>query len=547
MVYYFVEGPARLWLFVPAAIHKSQECEPSMKLRTASAARPSFPSARLLSLVCVLVLVAGVLPLYAISLYNHPYFDDYNFAAATHAVWQDTHSLPAVLTAALKSAKTARNAWQGTYTGTLLSTVQPGMFSERLYFLTTFFLLTAFLLCFGFFFSVVFHGLLGLKKTETVTLVSLALTLLVQFMPDPDEAFFWFNGGIGNTFIYSLLFLSLGLCLKLEQAQTRRGRLVLMLPLVVLMALLGGGSYGGGVFGLCVYGLLLLWAFARKRPARFLYAALFTVFLGCFLYSVFAPGNAVRAGYMGTQISPVKAVLQALYYGVALMGSYVRLPLLAVTALLLPAFFAAAKKSPFLFRHPLLVLGAGMCLYCTQFAPPLYAGGVGIGGGRIVDTYYQSFVVMWFLYAFYLAGVVARRLEARPEGAPSGLVPWKAVKPSPRLRQGFLLACCFVLLVGCLAWKRPHDATYGPQNMAGGSAALSILRGEAQAYHREMTAREALLRDASQPEVTLAPLSAVPDIFMKDLLVADAPYEVRPSLCTYYGKTAIHLAVEEAR
>ena len=77
------------------------------------------------------------------------------------------------------------------------------------------------------------------------------------------------------------------------------------------------------------------------------------------------------------------------------------------------------------------------------------------------------------------------------------------------------------------------------------SAWLSLLDGEAAQYDREMTERERLLNDESQPVVTLAPLSAVPRIFMEDELTPGAIYDVRPSLCQYYGKEAIWLAGEE--
>ena len=184
----------------------------------------------------VAALVLGALPLYAISLYNHPYYDDYGFSAQAHQAWRDTGSVGAVLRAAWESAAKTRQSWQGTYTGTLLSNVQPGIFSERLYFIGTFVLLTAFIACFLYFFAVVF-GRLGMDRTGRWTLGCLAVTLLIQFMPDAGEAFFWFNGGIGNTFIYSLMALAAALMVRLAEA---KGRAVgLTAALCVLMVLLG--------------------------------------------------------------------------------------------------------------------------------------------------------------------------------------------------------------------------------------------------------------------------------------------------------------------
>lgn len=513
-----------------------------MKLSPAgsSANETDSRTKRVLAWVCALLLLVSTLPLYVISVYNHPYYDDYGFSADVHAVWQEQHSLPQVLDASLRSAQYVRNTWQGTYTGTLLSNIQPGVFSESLYFLTTFFLLTAFLLCFGFFLKVVFMDWLGLSPHESVILISLTLILLVQFMPDVGEAFFWFNGGIGNTFIYSLLALSLGLCGKLTHCKGHVRQTALSLSLLLLMILLGGGSYGGGIFGLLLYALLALRGFVQKNSKRWLFLAFFCVFLACFLYSMSAPGNTVRAGVIGNQAAPVKAILYAFYYGIAVAGTYIRLPLIAVTALLVPFFVKASKSSVYRFAHPWRILLGGVCLYCAQFSPPLYSG-VFIGGPRIVDTYYQSFVILWLLYAFYLTGFTVRKFEEKPHFSRYITA---LTHPSPRAFRMLLLCVSCLMLIGCMAYKRPQGSLYGPQNMAGGSAVLSLLRGEAARYDREMRRREALLNDTSQPDVTLAPLSVVPDVFMKDLLTYDAPYDVKPVLCEYYGKNSITLAPE---
>lgn len=499
--------------------------------QTPASPAPASLAHKALAVCCALLLVVSLLPLYGISLFNHPYYDDFGFSARVHAVWQKTHSLPQVLETAVTSARETRDTWQGTYTGTFLSNLQPGVFSEGYYFLTTVLLLSAYLLCFGYFFKAVFGTLLGLSPADTVTLTSLLLLLLCQFLPDPGEAFFWFNGGIGNTFIYSLLALSLGLCVTLFKGKNRRGKVLILAALPMLMILLGGGSYGGGIFGLLCYGLLTLWTFLRRRRLKWHFAALTLLFLACFLYSVAAPGNGVRASVMGYRVSPLAAVWQSLTYGTALAGSYVRLPLLAVTLLLLPCFLTAAQRLAFRFPHPWLFILGGLCLYCAQFAPPLYAMG-SIGGGRIEDTYYQSFVVLWFLGVFYLAGHLVQGRLAQGLTLPT--------LPTMASRR-WLIPCLCLFLVGCMAFQRPQDATYGLRNTAGGSALRSLLTGEAQRYHQEMKAREALLNDPSLSQVTLAPLTAVPEVFMEDLLVPGAPYNVRDSLCSYYGKTDIHL------
>lgn len=489
---------------------------------------------RLAVLGCVLALVVSALPLYAISLYNHPYYDDYGFSAAVHHVWKETGSVGAVLRQALASARETRMNWQGTYTGTLLSNVQPGVFSEDLYWIGAFFLLTAFLLCGWFFFGTVFGKKgFGLEGWQTTVLSCLVLSLLLQLMPDTGEAWYWFNGGVGNVFIYSLMMLFAALAVRLWQAAGRLRTAALSAGLILLAVLLGGGSYSGGLFSLCLLALVLVCALIRRQwqGRRLVLPAL--VLACCFLYSMSAPGNAQRATLIGSQVSPVKAVAQSLYYGTALMGEYLSLPLLAVTGLLVPFFWQAAGRKERRFDHPWLTGLVLAALFCTQLTPPLYSG-VHIGGGRTVNTYFISFVVLWLLFVCGLTGWVRRRIGISPR-LPSAL----------RLGYVFLMTCA--LAVGLCGVKPEGEPLYGPQNLNSLNAALSIVTGEAQQYDAEMTAREALLNDESLPEITLAPLTAVPDAFMDDLLVPGALYDVRPSLCTYYQKDAIRIQGEEAQ
>ena len=489
---------------------------------------------RLAAILCALALLVSALPLYAISFYNHPYYDDYGFSGKVHQVWQETGSLGAVFRQAIQSARETRQNWQGTYTGTLLTNVQPGIFSESLYFVASLFLLTAFLLCGWFFLGTVFGQKgLGLDRWQVFILRCLTLSLLLQLMPDTGEAWYWFNGGVGNVFIYSLMMLFAALAVRLWKAESTAKTAALTVALVLLAVVLGGGSYGGGLFSLSMLAVALLWALVRKQKKGYLLGMAALVLALCFLYSMSAPGNNKRAEMINNTMSPVKAVIQSFYYGVALMGSYTTLVLVGVTGLLIPFFWKAAKQSHWKFSHPWLVLALMGSLYCTQLTPPIFSG-VHIGGGRIVNTYFISYVVFFLLYAYYLTGYVQRHLLSEVE------VPAKLQK-----LFAFVMAC--VLAIGLCGYKPNGEILYGPQNLAGMKAALSIVTGEAAQYDAEMTAREVLLNDDTQKEITLAPLTVVPDVFMDDLVTPNAVYDVRPSLCGYYQKDAIHIAGEEAQ
>ena len=47
--------------------------------------------------LCLLALGFSALPLYGMTGYNHPYYDDFGFSAAPHQVWKETGDLGAAL------------------------------------------------------------------------------------------------------------------------------------------------------------------------------------------------------------------------------------------------------------------------------------------------------------------------------------------------------------------------------------------------------------------------------------------------------------------
>lgn len=486
-------------------------------------------SPRVLAWLCALLLAAGTLPMYAISVYNHPYYDDFKFSAGVRQVWQQTHSLPAALAAAWEGAQKVRATWQGTYTGTLLSNLQPGVFSENMYWLTTVILLTTFLLGFGFLLWTLLRRVAYAGRSASVSVTCLVLFLMTQFLPGANEGFYWFNGGIGNTFIYAVLALAVGLLIRLQGA--RGGAAWLAAALVVCVTLLGGGSYGGGLFGLLCFGFATAYVWLRKRRFCWLYTALTLWFAICFAYNISAPGNAVRAAMIGAHPSAISAVLQSLRFGVALMGNQVTLPVVAVLLAASPLFYQLAQKSPYRFRHPVAVFFVGAALYCTQLTPPIY-GGVFLGGTRITNTYAFSFLVLLPCYWFYALGAYARYRE-RTGAKPLVLAEYA--------RRGLLIASACLFMTGCLGYKPNGETLYGPMHMSGGSAALSLLRGEAKQYDREMAAREALLNDPSRTDVVLAPLSTVPALFMPDLLASDSEANVLTMLAQYYQKSSVRV------
>lgn len=71
----------------------------------------------------VVMLIAAIAPLVAVSLYSHPCADDYTYGLLAHRAWGDSHSFFEVIKQAFLQVKDSYYSWQGTHT----SIMYPGV------------------------------------------------------------------------------------------------------------------------------------------------------------------------------------------------------------------------------------------------------------------------------------------------------------------------------------------------------------------------------------------------------------------------------------
>ena len=495
-------------------------------------------SSRALAWLCVAALLVSLMPLYVLSFYNHACYDDFGFSILTRDAWQAEGDLAATVAAAFRNTTGIRNTWEGTYATSFISALQPALFGEQLYWVTTLVLLTFFLFALWFFLRQVLVRVLRVDRTTLALAMCSLAFVMIQFVPEMSEAFFWFNGGVAYTLLWSFMLLRFGVWIAFLHAPRRGARAVLYALLLVLTLVVGGAKYSTLLFAALVDGLMVLCAFVRKKSSRWLEALAFVLLMICFVFSMTAPGNTVRAATLHGGVSAPVAVLQAFYFGLALAGSWFSLPLLVVWALVAWQLTDALRGSPFSFSHPIWVTAACICLFCAQLAPTIYTGNY-IGDGRTVNTYFYTFVLMSCALVLYWVGWYLRMSEAR------GSVPAIASGRSRGVRIGALVIAAVLMIVGCVSHRSHNGGSAGVQNVAAVSALKSLLSGEAQAYDRAMSERDAALNDPSQPEVVLSPVENIPDAFMGDALESENIDYVLSLYADYYKKQRVSVAEED--
>ena len=495
-------------------------------------------SNRVLVWLCVAALLMSLLPLYALSFYNHACYDDFGFSLLTHDAWRDSGSWLETIRAAVRNTVGIRQTWEGTYATSFISALQPAVSGEHLYWLTTLVLLSFFLFALWFFLRQMLLRVLQTDRTTYWMAFCALAFVMIQFVPDLSEAFFWFNGGVAYTLMWSFMVLRLGVYVRMTQCESRPGKALLGAMLALLTVVVGGAKYTTLLFAMLVDVLIAAWAFWKKRPYRWFSAALLALLVLCFAFSALAPGNAVRAQTLMGGVSAPMAILQSFYFGFALMGSWFSLPLLVVWALVGWQLSEALHGCPFRFSHPLWITILSMCLFCAQLAPTIYTGNY-LGDGRTVNTYFYTFVLMSCALVLYWVGWLTRRQDCRTRFAAIG------TSRKDGLRIGAFLAAIVLLVIGCLSYQPDADSVQGLQNMASISALRSLLNGEAQAYDEAMDRRDAALNDPEQPEVVLEAVEEIPDAFMGDALESDNIDYVLNLYTEYYEKQRVTVAEGE--
>ncbi len=495
---------------------------------------------RFISWLAAAMLLVSLVPMYALAFFNHPCYDDFGFSIRTHAAVQAGGGFAGAVKAAVENTVSIRNTWEGTYTTSLISALQPAAFGEQYYWVATFILLTFFLAALWAFLEEVVLHLLKASRAAQVMLFCCAAFVMVQFVPTVSEAFYWFNGGVAYTLMWSLMLLRLAVWFRLNRAEKTAGRVFWSMMLIILSVLLGGSKYSTLLFALLVDGVLLVCTFARRRPCRWMMLVSTLLMAALLVFSAMAPGNSVRAATLSGGLSAPMAIAQSMFFGVSLLGHWFSLPVAALWAVAVWQTAGALQHSSFRFRWPLAVTVLAICLFCAQLTPTLFTGNY-LGDGRTVNTYYDTYVLMSTGLVLYWAGWLQHRFS-------DGISLLECLgRPDDRSISVSMAALLAVVLVaGCVAYHPEGSVSYGPQNMAFGSAVRSLVNGEAAAYDEAMDNRDAEMNDPAVRQAFIHPVDHIPASFMDDVPLGDMAEYVESLYAEYYGKDLVTIETEEA-
>ena len=442
------------------------------------------------AVICLVVLVSALLPLYSFGRYTIPLADDYSMIMKTHTAWVETHSVWQVILAGLDTTKEFFFSWAGTFSGTFIQTILPGLGDYHTYYLASWILITFFVAATFYFCRVLLCDMLQAKTTVWIILSTLLTLYQIEYLPAIYDAFYWYVGAAAYTFSYLAKLVLVGILLSALQ-KNKKGKLWQLILFGIYTVFCGGLDYGSTSMPLVILlFLMLIYVLWNKRHSAYIITAVVCYYVS-WIITVIAPGNFARQASVGEQNGVIYSIIQSLFTGARYISGWTTAMLLLFTLFMLPFIIHLVKKAELQFKHPVWVLIWLYGMFSAQFTPRIFAN---YGSGEDVVGYTLNFthclfVLFWFLYVIYLTGWIVNTV----------------VKQGDQWNLNYIAYYGTVVITAAVLIR----GVYTIESFTSARIALCQYYGYAQNYMSAMLEREQILQQSEGQEVVL-PASEMP-------------------------------------
>ena len=493
-----------------------------------------------LSIVMTVLYAISVVPLLFLGHFNWMSADDMSMAYRAHEYYASSGNVLGLLGYILKVTYDEYMTWVGYFFSATLSSLSPGIFNERLYFLVVYEIIFILTLGVCYFFNAFFVHVCKADKHLTNAAAMLTLILIIQSMPagmPRVEAFYWHSGAINYMFMLGLGLFWVGLLLRsvYDLSSKRKGKLIWA---CIWGFLLGGANYMTAlelaIISALVLIILLLGRISfikfetsdveQKRSISLLWIPACLNLLG-FVVSCLAPGNRAR-GAQVEGFGAVKSILISIYdvFDICI-NQYSRWEVIVILLILAAVFWKLSENIEHRFEHPFIFLLFALGMAASNIVPPLFATG-NIEAGRIMSIFWAEYVVLAVLTVFYFTVWIRQSLKAN-EGKELTL----SVNTSNII---FILA--FVLALGSILCVKADPHYYSAT-----SAITDISSKDAKTYKAESLERLAILEDESVVDAVLPVYSVKPRMLFFSDIEEDKDFWINQVVARYYHKNSVVL------
>ena len=478
---------------------------------------------RIIGILILTMFSVSLVPILYASFFAHPIADDYSYSFAIHNTIQNGGNIFDVLgTAFSKVAETYFN-WQGTFSAVFLFALQPCVFSDNLYFLTTFIMVGS--LAFGTFFLIetLFTKYLKLKIWYSVIVSFSMLFVMLQFMPHKSHGLYWFNGSCYYTFFYSVSLVFYSFLIRLNITHSKRNRLIITIFLAFLAVIIGGSNYSTALMTTVITFFVIIYSFSKKSKLKLIYIIVFSILLIAFIISIVAPGNRIRAEESQGS-SPIKALLMSFFDSALFIGLKTELPQIVFFVFVSPILFIAAQNCKWTFKYPLVVIALLYCIYSCQFTPTEYALSKS-GYGRQMNIYYYAYCLFVTLSLFYFYGWIIKK---------HGNI-FNIGNLFKFGKKYAIIICLFLMILFVRG-----SFSCGIKELTSVDTAINIANGTVQQYDKEYDEINHQL-DSGKKDLVIDDFKIIPDFYSKLDIETNPNFWVNDAMAKYFQCETVRL------
>ncbi len=487
-----------------------------------------------------LLFVVSWAPLLAIARYAFPSCDDFSYTNVLYQSIQQNLSFAEICRNAWAQAMMFYHYWQGRYVDDIVSAFAIGVAVPKYYAVSVCLvqvILISGVIALG---REVLQKRLGWNPQIVWSVILICVSWMLLYLPYAAEGFYWYVGATGYTMTFGWMLWMLTGLLAVDRMTHGAGRICAAIGTMIVTVLVAGSNYATGILAA---ELLVIWVVLQligrfggtqmnrssinlSRIGRsWLFALLVLIeYVVAFGFNALSAGNHARMNNVDG-LAPLDSIMASLQRGGAFLIEWMHLPVLIFLVMMVLLSWQSLAAMKYRFRMPLLIMAVSYGLMSSIMTPSYFASATW-GPGRLINIVYLSYVLLLTFNVLYVTGWVlhigARRSDAVGRKETIGIV---------------LIG--MILLVGGLKY-------YGLQSTNSTSAALSMLKGEAQQYRLENETRWTTYEAGAGEDVVVPDFSVKPYVLYHDDITVDADDWRNGAVKDFFGLNSVKLeAVNE--
>lgn len=366
------------------------------------------PKDKIWAAITVAFLIFVLVPLFALSKYVIPFFDDYIYGI--HAKQRMTSDFDVInaIKGAYYIARTEWFCYQGTYASDFFMGLMPLIWADGRYmFIGPCFIITTLVIGCFILVGTLLKDIFRAKTSLIVITQSIVTSMVLVLIYTAQQGFYWYIGGVHYVVMHSFLMMLTASLVHIKYSKTRANRVWMVIVFVVLSAIVAGANFVTTLQGIEILSLILLLRILMKEKTWKWLLPSYVMYILGFCQNVFAPGNAGRQIYYTDGFSAPMTIVKSFEFSVKYLKDFTGWITVLIVLLLAPIAWKIAKQSEYEFKFvTLVILGViSLCLYASGFAPSLYSTGR-LDLSRVINAIKITFQMLMVICEFYGVGYI---------------------------------------------------------------------------------------------------------------------------------------------